>query len=333
MKSDHQVMPKLSPVADTVSGARARENPKDTIAHYERFATHLWLPPKVSEVADTILDAVQKGRTAWGSLSGPYGFGKTAAAISLWSYARKKDFLAIPPLSCTNFDELAHGIAALSVAQVPKAEKKIRQLFKEVWTEGLDSVIRKDAERYQMTPQKLRQLFQDKLNVGQFTLDSRCHRLVEFLARLGELATEWSNGLLVILDELQQLLGPLDARAIINFREFVWGMRTERSHCGIIIALDSLLEARLAKWATDILHRIREHGPSLQFSLVYTREFPRWLWGNLTSSNGSGGAFFNDATLTKDVLLSLGQFVERADISNGPRTGGEVFGRASEHYQ
>ena len=333
MDSDHQVLPKLSPVADTVSGARARENPTDAIAHYERFAAHLWLPPKVSNFADTILDAVQKGRTAWGSLSGPYGFGKTAAAISIWSHARERGFLAIPPLSCTNFDELAHGIAALAIAQVPEAEKKIRRLFKEVWTEGLDSVVRNDAERYQMTPQKLRRLFQDKLDTGQLTLDSRCYRLVEFLSRLGELATGWSNGLLVILDELQQLLGPLDARAIINFREFVWGMRTERSHCGVIIALDSLLEARLARWATDILHRIREHGPSLQLSLVYTREFPHWLWGNLTSSNGSGAPFFKDAFLTKDVLISLGQFVERTDISNGPRTVVDVLARAAEYNQ
>jgi hypothetical protein len=333
MEIDHKVLPRLSPVADTVSGAKARENPADAIAHYERLAVHLWLPPKVGEVADTILDAIQKGRTAWGSLSGPYGFGKTAAAVSVWSHARQRGFLAIPPLSCTNFDELAHGIAALAIAQVPEAEKKIRRLFKEVWTEGLDSVVRDDAERYQMTPQKLRRLFQDKLNMGQLTLDSRCYRLVEFLSRLGELATGWSNGLVVILDELQQLLGPLDARAIINFREFVWGMRTERSHCGVVIALDSLLEARLARWATDILHRIREHGPSLQLSLVYTREFPRWLWGNLTNTNGSGVPLVSDASLTKDVLLSLGQFVERADISNGPRTVVDVFGRAAEHYQ
>ncbi|MCA1567583.1 MAG: hypothetical protein LC803_18425 [Acidobacteria bacterium] len=311
----------------------ARENPADAIAHYERLAAHLWLAPKVGEVADTILDTVQKGRTAWGSLSGPYGFGKTAAAVSLWSHARERGFLAIPPLSCTNFDELAHGIAALAIAQAPMAEKKIRRLFKEVWTEGLDSVIRNDAERYEMTPQKLRRLFQDKLNTGQLTLDSRCHRLVEFLSRLGELATGWSKGLLVILDELQQLLGPLDARAIINFREFVWGMRTERAHCGVIIALDSLLESRLSRWATDILHRIREHGPSLQLSLVYTREFPHWLWGNLTSSNGSGAPLFNDMSLTKDVLVSLGQFVERTDISNGPRTVVDVFGRAAEYYR
>jgi hypothetical protein len=333
METDRQVMPRLSPVADTLSGASTRENPAAAVAHYERFAAHLWLPPKVAEVADTILDAVRQGRTAWGSLSGPYGFGKTATAIGVWSHARERGFLAIPPLSCTNFDELAHGIAALAVAQAPEAEKKIRRLFKQVWTQELDAVVRNDAERYQMARGKVRRLLQDKLNTGHLTLDSRCHRLVEFLSRLGEMATEWSDGLLVIIDELQQLLGPLDARAIINFREFVWGMRTERSHCGVLIALDSLLEARLARWATDILHRIREHGPSLQLSLVYTREFPHWLWRNLTSSNGSGPALFDNLYLTSDILTSLGQFVERTDISNGPRTVVDVFARAAQHYK
>lgn len=326
-------MTKLSPVTDTLSGAKARENPDYALAHYKNIVSHVWLPPKVGVAADTIFDEVRNGRPAWGSLVAPYGFGKTATAISLWNYAREKGFVAIPPLSCTNFDELAHGVAALAMAQAPQEEKKIHRLFKNVWSEELDSVIRSDTERYQVPKQKLRRLLQDKLTAGQMTLDNRCHRLVEFLARLGDLTTEWSNGLIVILDELQQLLGPLDTTAIIGFREFVWGMRTERSHCGVVIALDSLLEARLARWAADILHRIREHGPSLQLSLLYEREFPAWLWGNLSDSNGSATALLEARSLTRDVLVSLGQFVERADISNGPRTVMDVFARASEHYR
>lgn len=110
---DEEIL-QISPIADTVSGAKARENPEGTIAHYERLASLLWLPPKVRGVADVLLDNIQQGRTAWGSLSGPYGFGKTAAAITLWNHARCEGFLAIPPLSCTNFDELAYGIASLA---------------------------------------------------------------------------------------------------------------------------------------------------------------------------------------------------------------------------
>src|SRR3954463_1658993 len=123
-------MTKLSPIADTLSGAKARESPTQSIVHYENLVAHLWLPPKVSEVADATFEEIRNGLPAWASLVGPYGFGKTAAAISVWNYAREKGFLAIPPLSCTNFDELAHGVAALAIAQAPKAERKIRHLFK-----------------------------------------------------------------------------------------------------------------------------------------------------------------------------------------------------------
>jgi hypothetical protein len=90
--------------------------------------------------------------------------------------------LAIPPLSCTNFDELAYGIVALAEVQAPKMQRQIRTCFREVWTKGLDHVVQTDAKRYDMSTQKVRQIFQDKLRSGQFTLDSHPYRLVEFLA-------------------------------------------------------------------------------------------------------------------------------------------------------
>jgi hypothetical protein len=306
----------ILPIADTVSGTRARENPQDTIDHYQRLQTQLWLSPKVRDVADGMLSHVQKGRTAWGSLSGPYGFGKTAAAISLWTHARNEGFLAIPPLSCTNFDELAYGILALADVQCPKMKRQIQACFREVWTDGLTQAVQTDAKRYAVSARKVRQIFQDKLRSGQFTLDSQPYRLVEFLAKLGRLATEFSNGLVIILDEIQQLLGPLDARAIVRFREFVWGMRTERSHCGVILALESLHEARLARWAADVLHRIRESGPTLQLADVYTREFPFWLWKRLTNTREKDKQRLSQAALTEEVLSSLGQLVERPDLTN-----------------
>lgn len=326
-----QSFSKLSTIADTVSGAKAMRNPQETIVHYENLADHLWISSEVQQVADNLFTSVRQGNTAWMSLSGQYGFGKTSTAITLWQYARKKNFLAIPPLSCTGFDELAHAVVALAEAQAPKAKTRIRSLFKSVWLEGIEQEAKRDAERYELQPKIMRRLLEDKLNEGLFALDGSCHRFVEFLSKLGELATDWSNGLIIILDELQQLLGPLDARAIIQFREFVWGMRTERTSCGIAISLDAMLEARLSRWAGDILHRIRENTPALQMSNIYTREFPFWLWENLTTQNGSS-PLLNSKALSNDVLVSLGQFMERPDLANGPRTVADVFTRANEHY-
>ncbi len=322
----------ILPIADTVSGSAARANPEQTLEHYNRLANQFWLSSKVSEVADNVFSGVRSGHTTWGSLSGPYGFGKTASAIALWAHARDSGFLAIPPLSCTNFNELATGIASLAGVQNPEIKRQVDKLFRDVFTEGLKPMVQADAKRYAVPPQTVRKIYNDKFSAGQFTVDSHPHRTVEFLSKLGELATENTKGLVIILDELQQLLGPLDARAIVQFREFVWGLRTERSPCGVILALDSLLEARLARWASDILHRIRESGPALQLTDIYTREFPKWLW-NKFSSNGKQASPFPSAALSENVLTSLGQFVERPDLANGPRTVVDVFSRSVIHYQ
>ena len=333
MEEKHEDILQILPIVDTVSGSSARENPKQALEHYERLSDQLWLSSKVSDVADSVFSSVQQGRTAWGSLSGPYGFGKTASAIALWAYAKDSGFLAIPPLSCTNFNELAAGIASLAAAQNPQIKKQIGKLFREVFANGLNPMVQADAKRYAVPSQKVRKIYQDKFSSGQFILDSHPHRTVEFLSKLGELATQNSKGLVIILDELQQLLGPLDTRAIVQFREFVWGMRTEHSPCGVILALDSLLEARLARWAADILHRIRENGPALQLTDIYTRKFPSWLWSQLTDGNRKSKLAFHSDALSKNVLLSLGQLVERPDLANGPRTVVDVFSRAVTHYQ
>lgn len=319
----------ILPIADTVSGVKARQNPNETLEHYKFLSKLLWLPPKVKNTADDILSRVSQGNTTWGSISGPYGFGKTANAIALWDYAQRQGYVVIPPLSCTSFDELAYGIAILTEVLVPKAKKQIRTLFKEIWKEELKQIAQVDAKRYTMSVDQMKRILEDKLNDGKLTIDSHCHRLVEFLSKLSKLVLDYSKGLIIILDELQQLLGPLDVRAIVRFREFVWGMRTERSHCGIVLIFDSLLEARLERWAADVLHRIRENGPSLQLSNIYSQDFPFWLWKNITKNYSSQ---INALSITEDVLDSLGQFVQRSDIANGPRTVVDVFSKAINFY-
>ena len=156
MEEKHEDFLKILPIADTISGSSARENPKQTLEHYERLANQLWLSSKVSDVADNVFSGVQRGYTTWGSLSGPYGFGKTASAIALWAHARDSEFLAIPPLSCTNFNELATGIAALAGVQNPQIKKQVDKLFRDVFTNGLNPMVQADAKRYAVPSQKVR---------------------------------------------------------------------------------------------------------------------------------------------------------------------------------
>jgi hypothetical protein len=322
----------LHPIADTIVGSKAVASPAAVISHYENLANRLWPPPALIQFAENHLRLISEGRTAWGSIAAPYGFGKTAAAVCLWQYARRSGFLAIPPLSCTSLDELAAAIDSLAEVQMPELKNSLRRLRTELWREELDEMARSDSERYTLPRATVRRLLRDKAQSGRLAVEGSSHRFVEFLSRLGELSARHCKGLLVIVDELQQLLGPLDAITINRFREFVWGMRTERSRCGVVLAIDALLEARLARWAEDILHRIRETGPTFQLAEVYTREFPKWLWSKVTSVNGAGSPQIHPHALADDVLVALGQLVERPDLANGPRTVVDVFQRACEHF-
>jgi hypothetical protein len=331
-KAKHDEPVRLLPISDTVNGSRARECPGDVLAHYEHLSGRLWLPPQLGEFAKTVLGGIGVKRTTWASLTGPYGFGKTAAGILLWHQARQAGFLAIPPLSCSNYDEFAAGVAALAAEQLPKEKKRIEKLHAEIWTGGIERIAKVEAERHDIPVRKLRKVLEDQFENGRWAPDGHSHRLVEFLSRLGQLSIRSSRGLVVIIDELQQLLGPIDVASLSHLREFVWGMRTEQSPCAVILTLDTQLEARLAHWAADLLHRVRENSPALQMTAVFNREFPRWLWQCLTEPNGKPGKALPHAAVSDAVLDSLGQFVERPDLSNGPRTVVDVFNRALERF-
>lgn len=323
--------PALLPIIDTISATRARDEPGLTLDYYHNAAAGLWASPAVEGLGTELLRRVTQGQVSWGSISGPWGFGKTSAAITLWRQASAAGFLSIPPLSCTGFDELAVAVAALSCAQSPKMQPEVQRLFESVYSAEINQIAAADSLRYEVSQGKMRQILKDKLYRGQLSLDSSSHRFAEFIARLGDFCAEWSGGLVLILDEMQQLLGPLDTRTVIGFRDFVWSMRTERSHCGLVFVFDSVLEARLAKWAADILHRIRENGLTVELSTSYDRGFPGWLWSKVSA--GSAEQHPAVEAINSDVLLSLGQLVERPDLSNGPRTVTDVLARAVEHFR
>jgi len=332
LEQDDQAI-RLLPISDTVDGCLARECPANVLAHYERLSRWLWLPPQLEAFGKLIFNGIDGSRTKWATLTGPYGFGKTAAGILLWQQARVAGFLAIPPLSCTNYDEFAAGVAALAAVQLPKEKNQIEKLYRQIWTSGIERIAKAEAERHNIPVRKLRRVLEAQLKHGRWAPDGHSHRLVEFLAHLSQLAARCSRGLVVIVDELQQLLGPLDVSSLSRLRELVWGMRTEQSPCAVILTLDTQLEVRLGHWAADLLHRVREDSPALQMTAVFNRDFPVWLWERLSTPESRHGKVLPASAVSAAVLESLGQFVERPDLANGPRTVVDVFNRAVDHFQ
>ena len=115
-----------------------------------------------------------------------------------------------------------------------------------------------------------------------------------------------------------------------NFAAFLWQL--PRIWDGGIILYGSIAGGVLG-YVAYYWFSFRRFGiPTLQLAEVYTREFPNWLWDHLTTANGAP-ARADSRSLSPSVLLSLGQFVERPDLANGPRTVVDVFCRAISRFQ
>jgi hypothetical protein len=151
--------------------------------------------------------------------------------------------------------------------------------------------------------------------------------LVELLRLLCGPQGPFESGIFICIDEAQQLLGPLDPSALQALRSLVWGLRTERVNCAILLTLDPLLHQRLDRWASDILHRIADRGETLDLRTAYDAGFVAWLWQRWSDQPGIPAG----SVLDQDLAIALGQYVEREDLANGPRTVVEVFHRVIAH--
>jgi len=67
---------------------------------------------------------------------------------------------------------------------------------------------------------------------------------------------------------------------------------------------------------------MRENGPSLRLADAYNETFPSWLWNQIVTERPALAGM-----LDAQVLVALGQFMERPDLASGPRTVADVFQR------
>ena len=291
-------------IVDTISATQVIQRPAEALARFRRQAALVWLPPQTQSFADTFIESLAaQSRAVWGTVAGPFGFGKTSTLVAMAGRFEKAGLIALPPLSATSLEEYAEATRVLLRLALPDEVFHIEQAWSKVYGRKASTRIAKTELR---------------------AID-RAHRLVEFLGKLLRLGGRLDRGIVLFLDELQQMLGVLDTASIVEFREFVWGLRSEGARCGVVLCLDPVLEARIDRWAADILHRIREMGHTLRLEEVYNREFPGWLWPRWA---GAALKTSKPPELDPELLTSLGQFVERWDLTNGPRTVVDVFTRA-----
>jgi hypothetical protein len=291
-------------------------------------ATYVEQPDLVG-LRERFVEAIQQAKTPKACLSGPFGYGKTASAIGLWSACQQAGLLAVPPISCSSFAELAQVVYDWFVFTLPEKYDDITQAYQNFLTVTADSMARRDEREFGIPFEKASAAIRDKLERGYLDFEDVSVNLVAFLAQATELAQNGGyQGLVVIIDEIQQLVGNANKGILVALRQLVWGLRMRQIPFGLLITMDPDTERTLADRAGDILHRIKDDGLFLDIRHIYDREFPAKLWIQYSKAFDLG----NDAQLVIDhpALESLGQMCERDDLSNGPRTVINVLQLAAE---
>jgi len=288
------------PIFDTTGSEQASRRPSSVIGNYRRRAENVWLSSASAQIADRLAERLATGQgPVWATLVGPFGFGKSATATAIWRRLEVAGALATPPISATSIDGLFQSVVSL----LKTAAGDRRELVESAYAKAVGN--------------------------KQSRMDKRqpIDAMVEFLRLLCGPKGPFTQGLVICIDEAQQLLGPLDQSALQALRSLVWGLRTERVNCAVLLTLDPLLYRRLDRWASDILHRIADRGEVLDLRTAYDAGFVSWLWQRWSEHPGLTAG----RLLDKDLAIALGQYIEREDLANGPRTVVEVFRRIIEY--
>ncbi|MEA3273859.1 MAG: hypothetical protein U9Q81_00860, partial [Pseudomonadota bacterium] len=102
------------PIFDTPGADQAIRRPVGLLSDYRQRAHAIWLPAEAEAIANGISASLSKGEgPVWGTLVGPFGFGKSATLTGMWRRFDDAGIPATPPLAVTSLDELLDGCARL----------------------------------------------------------------------------------------------------------------------------------------------------------------------------------------------------------------------------
>jgi hypothetical protein len=326
------VLAKKEPVVATHIGVFNTDTAENTFDRYKSEIETFVILPEILQYEKKFSQAVLEGRTTIGCLVAPFGYGKTSTAINIWNSCENAGILTIPPFSCNSIAEMGHAIATAMTYRFESTNKpleatRVRQVYDKYLISSAQKLAEEDANRYGINVDIALQSIEDKIQSGRLQLEASSTHLLYFLEQLVSITNDAGyEGLVIIVDEFQQLLGNINKGIITNFRTLIWGLQTRGElPLGFIITMDPDTERNLTDRGADILHRIRNHGLYLSFSNIYDREFPRELWSRYAESLG----FTDNSSQIVDnaTLEAVGQICERPDLSNGPRTVINVFQR------
>src|SRR5271165_1575157 len=84
-------------IVDTISATQVIQRPAGALARFRRQAALVWLPPQILSFSDMFIESLAaQSRAVWGTVVGPFGFGKTSTLVAMASRFEKAGLIALP---------------------------------------------------------------------------------------------------------------------------------------------------------------------------------------------------------------------------------------------
>lgn len=321
-----------SPVVATFDTGALQLSPEDVCDTYSRQAATYVEQPVLAAFRERFIDGVREAKAPKACLVAPFGYGKTATTIGLWQACQEAGLLAVPPVSCTSFADLARAVHDWLVFALPEVRDETARAHEAFLARSADALARRDEQLFGIPRQQAAAAIRDKLERGYLDFEDASINLVTFLETAAGIVRQAGRaGLVVLVDEFQQLLGNANKGILVSLRQLVWGLRTRHIPLGLLVTMDPDTERTLADRAGDILHRIKDDGLYLDIRHIYDREFPARLWEQYATALALPPHV--SSAIDRPALDALGQLCERDDLSNGPRTVINVLQRVASVWE
>ncbi|MBC7343667.1 MAG: hypothetical protein H5U02_14685, partial [Clostridia bacterium] len=326
------------PIITTATVQAIRDNPVSCEERYGRhYATYVSIP-EVRERWDRVIARLSAGRPVLGAVYGPYGYGKTGAAIELWSVSEDSEVVSTPPFMCTMANDILEAAHAWVMYRIkdrrPELLEELGEIYQDLRLRTNEEWVHEIAQAHGVSQDKARQILLSLQEQGGLRLDALPSNVLRYLRKATDIVLRAGfKGLLVIPDEFKlfaEFSSDSDAN-ISRLTELVWGVLEEDCPLGLVFFMpeDKFSEIRLK--SGDITQRMGAHQVVLNLHQVYGAPFPKTLWEQM--SRVFSLTVEERASITEEVLVALGQFCTRTDFFNGPRSVVATFKRAALKYQ
>lgn len=310
---------------------------------YRRHAeTHISIGDTGDFESEVYNRLVEDDHPTKGYLYGPFGYGKTSTAVSVWNDLGENDIIAVPPFTFDSFTAVMRATYGWIRYEFNNKAPDYLDELETIHDEYLQQELRGYAESQQdeygiADVDELVAMFEDMLERGDLTLEVQADTLIDFFSECTSLALEADfDGLVVIGDEFQQYFKSADNRqdAESRFRELVFGLHSGaklQSEFGLLISMPEQTKSTLDAQAGDVLDRLQNDNLTVNLKNVYGKDFPRQLWERYADQFGF--ADVEEEVITDHALRGIGEICSRPELSSGPRTVIDLFRLVLRQYR